>query len=203
LSNEDLLNKVKQKDRAAFNELFTLYKSKVFKTAYFILQDKVLTEDVVQEVFLQIYFKIDSLRQVETFDIWIYKITVNFCRRLLNKRSKLSIVPLEEYEDNLEANGQEDLSLPEDILLNKELCSDIMNEIYKLPEYQRIPIILYYYNNLSIKDISEVMNCSEGTVKSRLFHGKKLLKHKLEESAGCEKESSFILNKGVNIYDNR
>lgn len=203
LVNEDLINKVKEKDRSAFNELFNLYKSKVYKTAYFILQDKALAEDAVQEVFLQLYFKINSLNHPSAFEVWLYRITVNFCRKLIQNSNKLSTMPLEDYEDTLDICESDNLTLPEDILLNKETCSEIMGFIYALPEQQRIPIILYYYNSLSIRDISEVMNCSEGTVKSRLFHGRKLLKNKLMQTRNYSKEAQYILGKGVNIYESR
>ena len=72
-------------------------------------------------------------------------------------------------------------STPEDMMLGKEFSSEIMNYIYELPAQHRATVILFYYNELSIKDISSIMDCSEGTVKSRLFYGKRYLKDKLIE----------------------
>jgi len=78
--------------------------------------------------------------------------------------------------------------MPELHLLNDEFNKEIMNIINELPLEKKATVILFYYNNLSIKEIAKVMGCFEGTVKSRLFNSKKLLEEKIKGSTKIELE---------------
>jgi RNA polymerase sigma-70 factor (ECF subfamily) len=94
--------------------------------------------------------------------------------KYIKDNSKLKLLLDDETVDSLPE--EKTYLIPEDNFMHKELCSEIMTYMYELPKLQRITLILYYYNNLSIKEIASVMSCSEGTVKARLFRGKKNLK---------------------------
>lgn len=179
LISEELIQRIKTKDRDAFKELFDMYREKVYRMSYIILREKTAAEDVLQEVFIQVYLKIKDLKHIAAFEVWLYRITMNCCRKFINKESKFSTINIDENYDGYTDIQDDEINTPESILSNKEFCKEVMKELYELPEYQRISLILFYYNEMSIKEIAIIMNCSDGTVKSRLFHGKKHLRDKV------------------------
>jgi RNA polymerase sigma factor (sigma-70 family) len=181
LINELLIQKIKNKDRDAFKELFDMYREKVYRVSFIILKDKTASEDVLQEVFIQVYRKIRDLKYIGAFEVWLYRITMNCCRKFINKENKLKIVNVNENYDGYTEMEDDEINSPENIMVQKEFCTEVMKVIYELPEYQRISVVLFYYNEMSIKEIANIMNCSEGTVKSRLYHGKKYLRNKVDK----------------------
>lgn len=179
--NEQLIQRIKNRDRDAFKELYDTYREKVYRMSHIILKDKTASEDVLQEVFIQVYLKIRDLKHIGAFEVWLYRITMNCCRKLFNKENKLRTININEKYDGYTDIQDDEINNPESIILNEELCKGVMNVLCELPEYQRISLILFYYNEMSIKEIANVMSCSEGTVKSRLFCGKKHLKDKVDK----------------------
>jgi RNA polymerase sigma factor, sigma-70 family len=175
--NEAIILEAKSQNIEALKKLYNLYKPKVYKTAYMILNDSSTAEDILQEVFIQIYSKINKLDNVEAFERWIYRITVNCCMKYFKKNKRFgSLITESNFKE------EEDLTdLPEEQLINKEFVQEVWNIICSLPEPQRVPIVLFYYNEISIKEIASIMKCSEGTVKSRLHYGKKYIKENLEK----------------------
>jgi len=187
------IEKIKNGDKQAFKELYGEYKEKVYKTTCMMLNDTSAAEDMVQEIFINIYLKIHKLNNNEAFNSWIYKITVNYCMRYLKKNSKLKYTVDEEAVNYIIENNHS--LIPEEGLLVREFNREVMKLIYELSDSQRICIILFYYNQMSIKEIAAVMESSENTTKSRLFKAKKYLKRKLEMSERYEK--------GVEFYEYR
>lgn len=179
--NEQLIQKIKDKDRDSFKQLFNMYKEKVYRMSFIILKDKTSSEDVLQEVFIQVYLKIRDLKHIGAFEVWLYRITMNCCRKFINKDNKLKIVSVNENYDVYTEIEDNEINTPEGIMMQQEFCTEVMNALYELPEYQRVSLVLYYYNEMTIKEIASIMNCSDGTVKSRLYHGKKHLRDKVEK----------------------
>lgn len=171
--NLTILEGARDGDREDFIAIFHHYRQKVYNTAYFILKDHQYADDVVQETLLQVHLKIRKLSSLEAFESWLYKIAVNLCLKLLKKTKKLSTVAFNDEIDNNETNDMDGL---DSMIVEQELVADMMNCIYLLPDKHRVVITLFYFNEMSVKDISEVLGCSEGTVKSRLFYAKKILR---------------------------
>lgn len=187
--DEALLSGLKMGNEIAFRKLYELYAEKIYKTAYMMTNDKVAAQDVVREVFIKVFKKISDLKYKEAFSSWFYRITINSCLSYMSENSKVKVL----FDENEFNNIPEERIYfnPEDNALERELYEEVMENIYKLPRLQRITIILYFYNEMTIKEIAGVMDCSEGTVKSRLFHGKKNLKEMLEHKK---------IGKGVSRY---
>lgn len=178
--DEGLLLKVKSHDVDAYNNLYNLYSKKVYKTALMIINDTDAAEDILQDVFIQIYLKIFTLKSFEAFEFWLYRITVNCCMKYFKRIKRFGIMV---DESGYYKEQEEDISfLPEERVIWRELSERVWAEIAALPPHHRIPIILHYYNEMNIKEIAAVMNCSEGTVKSRLYYSKKYLKKCLEKT---------------------
>jgi RNA polymerase sigma-70 factor (ECF subfamily) len=167
------LEEAREGDREAFIIIYNHYRQKVYNTAYFILKDYQYADDVVQETFLQVHLKLRKLSNLQAFECWLYKIVVNLSLRLLKKAKRISTITFNDEIEVPELNETDNL---DNLIVEQEMLSEMMNCIYALPDKHRIVITLFYFNNMSLRDISEVLECSEGTVKSRLFYGKKLLK---------------------------
>lgn len=174
-----LIEKALNKDKVAFKSLYEVYNSRVYRTAYIILDNTSMAEDILQEVFMNLYLKGTKLKHYEAFESWLYKMTVNSCMNYIKKSKKVSFIGDDEVLDAIDKIDFE--STPEDMFIREELTSEIMKYIYELPANHRTTVILFYYNELPIKEIASIMDCSEGTVKSRLFYSKKFLKDKITE----------------------
>ena len=176
MTNEFTIERAIKGDIQAFRSLFSLYENKVFRTAYFILRDRQYAEDAVQNSFLQVYLKIGKLSNAKAFDSWLYKITVSQCSSLTRKINKLTVISMDEGLTELDMPMSKTFDMPENKVIQKDVQRIIMGCIYSLPLKQRTVLTLFYYNNMSIREISDILSCSEGTVKSRLFYSKQDLK---------------------------
>jgi len=175
--NAQIINELKDRNEATFKFIYNSFKEKIYRTACMLTNDPIISQDILQDVFIQVYTKINKLNHPEAFESWLYKITVNFSLKYMKKCKAHPLVLNEEVlKEIIETNIS---YLPEDITLQTELTNSLLTHVYELPADKKTTIILYYYNNLPIKDIAQIMNCSEGTVKSRLFNSKKMLEKKL------------------------
>ena len=117
--------------------------------------------DCIQEAILQSYISIKDLRQEEYFKTWLIKILINKCNALLKKNKKIM---------NL------DMEITGELKIEESYKLDLKESINNLDSDLKIIVILYYYEDMSIKDISESLNIPQGTIKSRLSRARKKLK---------------------------
>ncbi|MDP4089967.1 MAG: RNA polymerase sigma factor [Bacillota bacterium] len=179
----ELIEKVKNGDRPAFRSLFNNHRDKVARTAFLILKDNQHVEEVVQETFLQVCQKIKKLSDPTLFEGWLYKITVNQCFQILRKQRKMNTSSLDQYvESGFEVNTGG--FTPEDIILANDTKEKLLKAIYSLPTKYTLVVILYYYNNFSVKEIADIIKESESNVKTRLFRARKMLEKSLREDFG-------------------
>lgn len=176
LQEIELVNNVKKGDMVAFEELFDLYKYKALRTVYSMTRDKDVSEDIVQEVFVTCYTTIKNLQNPEYFKTWFYRILTRTTWRYMDKERKLLPVQdiFKKSEDNYENSSLE-------VLEQKQSSELIFQEVLKLKPKIKATLILYYYNEFSIKEIAQIMECLEGTVKSRLYTGRRKLKVNIVE----------------------
>lgn len=171
LQERELVVNVQKGDMQAFEQLFDLYKYKALRTVYSMTRDKYISEDIVQEVFVSCYTSIKSLQNPEYFKTWFYRILTRTTWRYMEKEKRL--IPVEEIFGKLEVSNEKS---PLDKLEQKEYSELLYQEIQKLKPKLQTTIILYYYNEFSIKEIAQTMGCLEGTVKSRLYTGRRRLR---------------------------
>lgn len=179
----ELVLKVQNKDKSAFEEIFEIYKTSALRTAYLLTNNKALSEDITQEAFVQCYLKINELKNPSQFKVWFFKILTRIAWRM-NKKENFSI-PVENIFDSLNCSDGENL---EDSFIEKELSKEMMSIINKLDEKHRTTILLYYYKDFSVSEIANIMGCFEGTVKSRLYTARKHLKKSFESRYKYAKE---------------
>ena len=152
-------------NKETFKEKVLETESTLYNVSKSILSNDKDCEDAVQEAILKAYNKLKTLKEEEYFKTWLIRILINECYSL--KRKELKTLSYEECFDIADDN-------------NKGEYSELYFEIQKLPERIRITIVLYYVEGYSIKEIKKILKIPEGTVKSRLAKGRKLLKIKLE-----------------------
>ncbi len=178
--DKDLIQKCKSGDISAFERLIEAYSQKAFRTAYFIIKRKDLAEDLVQETFIKCYIDLPKLKNVEAFNAWFYKTLVHMSWRM-SKRERLNF-SLD--ETNVHKEFYKDYERLEDYIIlsaeRKERNLQIYNAINNLKPLLKTTIILYYFNDLSIKEISKIQGCLSGTVKSRLNTARKQIKTALQ-----------------------
>lgn len=189
MSEKEIIVKIQSGDMNALGELFEMYKNESFKYSYLITGDKYTSEDIVQETFITCYFHIKSLKNVEQFRSWFFKILTRIAWRYAKKQNKS--VPVDNIFEKLQ-NKNIDESI-EKYIINQQ-SQMLRTEIENLELKQRTVIILYYFNGLSVKEIANIIGCFEGTVKSRLYSARKKLKcsllvnsegYKNSEIKGC------------------
>jgi RNA polymerase sigma-70 factor (ECF subfamily) len=156
------------------------YQHKVYAIAYGISHNHQDALDISQEVFIKIHKKLKDFRGASSFYTWLYRITANVSIDF--QRRKKRIVPVEFDEKILEEPradatfpGGNELD-PRRTLAGKELHQAILAAIETLPEDQRAAVVLRELENLSYKEIAKAMNCSLGTVMSRLHYGRMKLR---------------------------
>ncbi len=162
-----IITQIKNGDEQAFAELIEQYKLPIYKTAKSILKDEDDVCDAIQDTALSIYKNIQNLKNEEYFKTWVIRITINKCYDIL-KKHKLN--------DEKMLKAQEDVSeLHTNFDNNVILQTDLQRTLELLEEDLRIVTVLYYYNDLSISEIADILNIPKGTVKSRVFRAREKL----------------------------
>jgi RNA polymerase sigma-70 factor, ECF subfamily len=176
------IKQVKKGDQDAFAEIVEYYKDKVYQLCYRMLGNAHEAEDSAQEAFIRAYVNIHSYDSTKKFSTWLYRIATNLCIDRIRKKKP-------DYYLDAEISGTDGLDmysqipakqeLPEDELEKLELHEQIQQEILKLPEKYRSVIVLKYVDELSLKEISDILELPVGTVKTRIHRGREALRNKL------------------------
>lgn len=192
---EDLIKVIeaaKNGDENAFNKLFEESQQTVYYSCLKIVGNEQDALDLSQEIFLKIYKNLSSLKNNETYFSWLKVIIANTCKNHFSRGNKDIILDGEEYDETIFNEPEQDISLIPHEALDNKATEEIMMSIFSgLPESQRLCIIMYYYDEMSIKEIASALDVSENTVKSRLSYAKK--------SIGAEVEKQENEN-GLKLY---
>ncbi len=180
-----LMLRVKRGDRAAFAELVEKFKQPVCNFVFRTLRDETESEDVAQNVFLQVWKSRDRYERTAKFSTWLFTIARNLCLNEIRRRSRHPAESLEESHaehDDLPSRQYEDkkIFLPTDNVLQGELAKKIEEALAELPENQRTAILLCRQDELSYEEIAEVLDCSLSATKSLIHRGRETLKEKLK-----------------------
>lgn len=184
--------KLKRGDKSAFEQVYKLSERYIYAIIYRIVRDNDKTADLMQETYIQIYKKIHTLKNVEAFFVWAGRIATNNSLRFIQKDSR-EVLASEEDNDFMfeKASDDKEEFLPEDILVNKEKREKIREIIDNLSPEQKITVLNYYFGDMSVSEIARTMQCSPGTVKSRLNYARKQIKQAVVDTERRE---------GVKLY---
>ena len=169
-------------DQDAFAEIVEIYSNSIYQLGYSMLGNRHEAEDVAQEAFIRAYVNIKYFNQDLKFSTWLFRIATNLCIDRIRKKKP-------DYYLDAEVSGTDGLTmysqlssnapLPENELESLELQETVQKEILKLPEKYRSVIVLKYIEELSLNEISEILDMPLGTVKTRIHRGREALRQQL------------------------
>ena len=185
--DQALIAALKLGDGEAFRALVLKYERQVYNHCLRMVYDEEESYDLAQEIFLRVFRNIGNYQHNFTFYTWLYRITVNCCIDYLRKRKRqppsVSLSQPIGGERAREAAREQDVPdetyLPDKSALNRELGQVLDRALAKLSVKLREIIVLKEVEGLSYEEIAEILNCSRGTVKSRLFRARERLKELL------------------------
>ncbi len=187
LSDEDLMLKVIKGNSQCYAEIYDRYATRLLNYFYKMLwKDREKAEDFLHDLFAKIIAKPDYFDPKRSFKTWIFSVAHNMCKNEYKKQEIRQGGPLELNENIYAETKEKDVESYDMQLFLKKLYA----ELDKLEEVQKSSFILRYMEEKSIKEISEIMQCSEGTVKSRLFYTLKKISPHLQKFNPIEKYSN-------------
>jgi len=187
-----LVERLRERDEHAVAELASLYGHKIFQLAFRYLRNNEDAEEVVQDVLLKVFRKIDAFRGDSALSSWIFRITFNTAMSRLRRTRAMRHAEVNEIEirttpsdDTPAAFDPADWSnLADDAMLRSELRERLAAAVIALPEIYRVPVILRDLQGLSTEEASTRLQIKDQTLKSRLHRGRLLLRERLADFAG-------------------
>jgi len=179
---KELVRRAKKGDIYAFEDLIAGYQKRVYNTVYRFFNNHEDAMDITQEIFIKVFTSLNRFKGNYSFSTWLYRIAVNTCIDFSRQKRPDTLPIMEELGANDEMHIVTSYpDLPEKALEKKEFRRDIEEAINNLPEEQRICIILRDIQGFSYIEISDILSCSLGTVKSRINRGRRVLRQYLKQ----------------------
>lgn len=166
----EVLESCRRGDRDAFLVLYEAYKDKVYSIAlYFFHGDSSAASDITQQVFLKLIRGIEQFRGEAGFSTWLYRLVVNACMDGARRAKPRELIA--------DVAGP---ALQEDDAARSQMARSVQAALSAMPVKFRLPLLLRYFEDLSYAEMARALDCSMGTVASRLNRGHKMLAQKLE-----------------------
>jgi len=187
MDDKKLLNHIQNNKTTGFKLLVEEYQALVINTCYGFVHNRQDAEDIAQDVFIEVYRSLENFRGQSKLSTWLYRIAVNKSLNHIRDNKKnnwlksLDILFDDDSNTKTLAPNDAENNMPDKITENKETGSYIYQAINTLPDNQKIAFTLSKYEDLSYKEIADVMKLSISSVESLLFRAKKNLQKKLIE----------------------
>ena len=179
MEHDKIISDLKRGDPKALESLFSVYKDKVFNTSLGYLQNAQDAEEITQDVFIEIFNSAGKFKGGSTLSTWIYRITVNKCLDLIKFRNRkkrfASVVSIFKSDTGEIGIDTPDFIHPGIEIELKEQSQLLFKAVNKLPDNQKTAFILSKIEQLSYKEISEVLNCSLSSVESLIYRARQSL----------------------------
>ncbi len=191
LSDEELVDQVREGKTASYSLLVKKYQRSLTRLAWRMTRDLDVADDVVQESLIKAYEKLGSLQGGKNFRAWIFQITVNTAKNKLRGRDGKG-VRLEDIDIVVFASEEAKL-------VNSAISSLIQNVVDGLPVKQRTALTLRVYEDMSFKEIAEIMDCPYDTAKANYRHALLKLKESLRKEVNFS-DWSFETDKSTSVF---
>ncbi|NME95249.1 RNA polymerase sigma factor [Clostridium cochlearium] len=171
MEEKELIKDLKDGKEEAYYKLVNIYGNKLLRTCFLMLKDEKEAEDIVQDTFIKVFKYINGFKGNSSLYTWVYKIAQNIIKDKC--KNDISTIPYEDYytsEDNIE-----------EIIINNNNKRILKEKLKEMGFIYKQVLVLFYFNDFSIKEIREILDKKEGTIKSKLSRGRKLLKKSLLE----------------------
>ena len=193
VTEEILVERLRQRDETALGELSNAYGSKIFQLAFRYVKNREDAEEVTQDVLLKVYQKIESFRGDAALSSWIYRITFNTAMsRLRNTRAtrmaEVADIPVGPGVDDAPGGSRHHdpadwSALADEQVLRQQMRDRLAEAVGALPSIYRTPVILRDLQGLSTEEASRRLNLKDQTLKSRLHRGRLMLRTRLDDFA--------------------
>ncbi len=178
MNYESMTDGIRHNDSAAITEFYTEFYKDVYYICYKITGNESDAEEIANEVMFRATEKIELLTKPEGLPAWLKTIACNMSINYIKKNRKFDTIST--YVDDSEESILDSIpakeKIPEDIVADKEIADILLTMINRLPDEQKITVFMFYYQEMSVHEISQAMGCPEATVRSRLNYAKKSLR---------------------------
>jgi RNA polymerase sigma-70 factor (ECF subfamily) len=189
-SDIELVHDVKQGDRKAFSELVQRHQRALLRLSLRFTRELSLAEDIVQESFIKAYQKIHLFEGRSSFKSWIYQIALNTAKNRFRDRANESHLADENSHAGTDPGAESEM-------LRTDMKKRIRAEVDLLPERQRVALSLRIYEDLSFKEIAQIMECPYDTAKANYRHALLKLRERIEVMDELEILNGDVLRLGV------
>ncbi len=190
LSDSELIHQLQEGSLEALGVIYDRYCSQVYRTALAITSDVDAANDLMQDVFLRLFRFSDRIDGARPLQPWLYRITANLSYTWV-KRDHRWLHSLDDIAEWLAGSTR---NSPYEYVESRDIWDSVQRAIARLPISQRIVVVLYYLNDLSLQEISETLELPVGTVKSRLHYGRQALKKSLGLASLADSDKLPSLN---------
>jgi RNA polymerase sigma-70 factor (ECF subfamily) len=170
-----IARKVQKGNKEAFEALVEKYQRPIFSFIYNFFRDFSACEDLTQETFLRAYRFINTYNVKKKFSTWLFAIAKNLCIDEKRRKDKTQTLPIENVPEVKVVDHSRGKDDPEEVVMNLDVKDQVKNLIDRLPDKYKTAVILFYFNELSYEEISNVMGTSMANTKIILFRAKKML----------------------------
>jgi len=157
-------------------ELMNRYGQEILQLVYSYVNNRALAEDLTQDIFVKVYKGLHTYSGKSKLRTWLWRIAINHCKDFLKSWYNKNVVITENHAEHHITNKE----LVEETVIQKEADDQLISAVMALPIKYREVIYLYYYQEMAIKEIAELTDAKENTVKTRLRRAKEILKERLE-----------------------
>lgn len=173
---------LQEQDARYFSQLYRRYAGKVFAKCISMLADHGMARDATQDVFIKILLNLSKFTEQSSFSTWVYSITYNYCIDLIRKRKKNILI----FTEDMGRIGKEaDADVPDSVILEME-TNRLEKVMDKLPVGDKAILDMKYTDDMSIKEIGEVLNKTESAIKMQIMRAKIKAQGIYEEMFGTE-----------------
>ncbi len=176
-SDEELMERCRNGDMAAFELIVLRHKDMLFNFIYHFLADYHRAQDIAQETFLRVLNNSGKYKSRDRFKTWLYSIAANLCKNELRDRKRHKTLSLE--DSALEIENNHIYLSPDESYEREEITNLVKVAIKSLPDDQRLAIVMREYQDFNYEEIASVLKCSVGAVKSKIHRARQSIKKML------------------------
>lgn len=169
-----LIRRVQNGDLPAFNLIVDQWKDKIHQFAYRFLMDSDDANEITQKTFIKAYQKIDTLDEPGKFSPWLYRVANNLCIDELRRAGRKNVDTIANWSEH-----ESETKSPQKNLEKSELSELLQKALMTLPDEQRVVVVMKQYEGFTFREISEILQQPENTVKSRMYYGLKSMRSTL------------------------
>ena len=170
VQSKNLIEKINKGESDLINELIAIWQKRVYNMAFKMLHNHDQSMDVMQKVFIKVYKSLNQLKEPEKFKSWLYRIVINYCKSELRKPTR--VIPIDDQiKQRTDSEHKRYTQYDQD-----ELKEVILTSLQKIPEEQKIIIVMKEYEGFKFHEIADTLDISINTAKSRLYYGLKSMR---------------------------